>query len=56
MHQEHGNGFIRAKMNSLTDKELIMKMYEASIQGVKIELIIRGICCLRQGYQVLAKI
>lgn len=49
MHQEHGNGFIRAKMNSLTDKELIMKMYEASIKGVKIELIIRGICCLRPG-------
>lgn len=46
-HQKHGNGYIRAKMNSLTDKELIMKMYEASIVGVKIDLIIRGICCLR---------
>ncbi|WP_017381298.1 RNA degradosome polyphosphate kinase [Paenisporosarcina sp. TG-14] len=46
-HQKYGNGYIRAKMNSLTDKELIMKMYEASIVGVKIDLIIRGICCLR---------
>jgi len=46
-HQKHGNGYIRAKMNSLTDKELIMKMYEASIVGVKIDLIVRGICCLR---------
>lgn len=46
-HQKHGNGFFRAKMNSLTDKELIMKMYEASKAGVKIDLIIRGICCLR---------
>lgn len=46
-HKEHGNGFIRAKMNSLTDKDLMMKLYEASINGVKIELLIRGICCLR---------
>ncbi|MEK4128840.1 RNA degradosome polyphosphate kinase [Solibacillus sp. FSL W8-0474] len=49
LHKQHGNGFIRAKMNSLTDKELMMKLYEASIAGVKIELIIRGICCIRPG-------
>ena len=48
-HIEYGNGFIRAKMNSLTDKDLMMKLYEASIVGVKIELIIRGICCIRPG-------
>ena len=48
-HKQFGNGFIRAKMNSLTDKDLIMKIYEASIVGIKIELIIRGICCLRPG-------
>ncbi|MCL1950933.1 MAG: RNA degradosome polyphosphate kinase [Turicibacter sp.] len=45
--KEHGNGHIIAKMNSLTDKVLILKMYEASIAGVKIELIVRGTCCLR---------
>ncbi|MEK4424254.1 RNA degradosome polyphosphate kinase [Solibacillus sp. FSL K6-1523] len=49
MHKQHGNGFIRAKMNSLTDKDLMMKLYEASIEGVQIELIIRGICCIRPG-------
>lgn len=48
-HEAHGNGYILAKMNSLTDKPLIMKLYEASCAGVKIDLIIRGICCLKPG-------
>ncbi len=38
---------IVAKMNSLCDKEIIAALYEASCAGVKIELIIRGICCLK---------
>ncbi len=40
---------IIAKMNSLCDKLIIEKLYEASNAGVKINLIIRGICCLRTG-------
>lgn len=40
---------IIAKMNSLCDQEIIEALYEASSEGVKIELIIRGICCLRTG-------
>lgn len=42
-------GYILAKMNSLTDKEIIDKFAEASAAGVKTELVIRGICCLLPG-------
>ena len=40
---------IIAKMNSLCDQKIIAALYEASAAGVKIELIIRGICCLKVG-------
>ena len=46
-HQQSGNGHIIAKMNSLTDKRVIMKLYEASQAGIRVDLIIRGICCLK---------
>lgn len=48
-HKANGNGLIIAKMNSLTDKAVIKKLFEASQAGVKVNLIIRGICCLKPG-------
>lgn len=48
-HKQYGNGHIIAKMNSLTSKDIIKKLYEASQAGVKVDLIIRGICCLVPG-------
>ncbi len=41
--------WITAKLNSLSNQDMIDKLYEASQAGVKIELIVRGVCCLRPG-------
>jgi len=45
-HKEHGDGYIAFKMNALVDKQCIRALYEASQEGVKIDLQVRGICCL----------
>jgi polyphosphate kinase len=49
-HQQQGNpGHLIFKANSLVDKDIIKLLYRASQAGVKVDLLVRGICCLRPG-------
>ncbi|MCK5741087.1 MAG: polyphosphate kinase 1, partial [Chlorobi bacterium] len=49
LHTEKNPGMIFAKMNSLAHAEVIRALYKASQKGVKIKLLVRGICCLKPG-------
>ena len=55
MHEKYGNGYMIFKMNSLVDDQCIRELYRASRIGVKIDLLIRGICCLRPGIYGLSE-
>lgn len=48
-HKKYGNGYIIIKVNSITDPEMIQTLYRASCEGVKIDLLVRGICMLKPG-------
>jgi polyphosphate kinase len=48
-HKRNGNGYIAFKMNQLVDKPSIKALYRASQAGVKVDLQVRRICCLRPG-------
>jgi len=48
-HKEHGDGHMILKMNAIEDVGLIRALYHASQAGVKIDMIVRGVCALRPG-------
>jgi polyphosphate kinase len=55
-HQRKGaQGHLIFKMNSLVDKRMIKALYQASMAGVKIDLIVRGMCCIRPGLEKISE-
>jgi polyphosphate kinase len=48
-HQKTGKGYIALKLNNLEETEIIQAFYKASMAGIKLDLNVRGLCCLRPG-------
>lgn len=50
-HRKTGRGYLAFKLNNLEEKEVIQALYRASMAGIKIDLNVRGLCCLKPGIQ-----
>jgi polyphosphate kinase len=48
-HQKTGKGYLAFKLNNLEETEIIQALYKASMAGIKIDLNVRGLCCLKPG-------
>jgi polyphosphate kinase len=55
LHRKTGKGYLAFKLNNLEEKEVIQALYRASIEGVKIDLNVRGLCCLKPGIKGLSE-
>lgn len=53
LQKQNKEAYIGIKINSLTDKKIIDKLIEASVAGVKIDMVVRGSCCLQSGIEGL---
>jgi polyphosphate kinase len=50
-HQKTGKGYLAFKLNNLEETEIIQALYRASMAGIKVDLNVRGLCCLRPGIE-----
>jgi polyphosphate kinase len=50
-HQKTGKGYLAFKLNNLEEKDIIKALYRASMAGIKIDLNVRGLCCLKPGIE-----
>src|SRR5690606_40996429 len=53
--KEGKQGYIKLKLNSISNYQMVDKLYEASSAGVKIQIIVRGICCLIPGIKGISE-
>jgi polyphosphate kinase len=49
IHQKTGKGYLAFKLNNLEETDIIQALYKASMAGIKIDLNVRGLCCLKPG-------